>query len=757
MMVTLFATSSYANDCIDIRGPSNSFSRNDSLCNEDGTIKTKKVTKEVAKKLNKNKTQNVIEQDGHESLSASLITSLDPNAKKKEKQKIVVRVDKIDKEKERNKLKEEVALKDCVAPTPLPDVEVPLPTIARVNLEEIRTTRTTTSAETLLELINYSKPDNYEDLDDNQILAAVYRQNPHAFDNNGVIGNQFIRIPSRGRMLLEHVSTGEEIFRLAKIGKLKTYRQKIPALVIPWEIEDKIIAEKKAEKKARDEAYEKLIREYNACIVDNKIKAQLIPDNAIEKDVVLKKTDELADSLANEVYLREIIDNKNAISNANDKIENLEKQLRDLTSLLKSGAIQSSQSKVYDSELISTLKDIKGAMEELQTLKDDIEVLKQKATTQEEKTSEIVASAQMDDEFTYIIFGSIAGVFLISVLGVIAFFKKKKDSLRQNQFADDEDDIDVSATETDILGNINIDPADYNEKSTDAHQSAIEPKIKINEGSAQTPESSAATNSQAPKSEGATKSTEGSTDPNSSTLSDIPNLEAPDESIRERQTESPDLVPSRHIEGTKDESKKDDSIKNSLEPKVINGGLESKSNVGVDLSKHDSDVMDAWASALNESKGEAPKSDADVMDEWASALSESKEETPKSDADVMDEWASALSESKEEAPKSDADVMDEWAAALSESKEETPKSDADVMDEWAAALSESKEEAPKSDADVMDEWAAALSESKEEAPKSDADVMDEWAAALSESKEEAPKSDADVMDEWAAALNESKK
>ena len=50
MMVTLFATSSYANDCIDIRGPSNSFSRNDSLCNEDGTIKTKKVTKEAAKK-----------------------------------------------------------------------------------------------------------------------------------------------------------------------------------------------------------------------------------------------------------------------------------------------------------------------------------------------------------------------------------------------------------------------------------------------------------------------------------------------------------------------------------------------------------------------------------------------------------------------------------------------------------------------------------------------------------------------------------
>ena len=78
----------------------------------------------LQKKLQKNKTQNVIEQDGHESLSASLITSLDPNAKKKEKQKIVVRVDKIDKEKERNKLKEEVALKDCVAPTPLPDVEV---------------------------------------------------------------------------------------------------------------------------------------------------------------------------------------------------------------------------------------------------------------------------------------------------------------------------------------------------------------------------------------------------------------------------------------------------------------------------------------------------------------------------------------------------------------------------------------------------------------------------------------------------------
>ena len=712
MMVTLFATSSYANDCIDIRGPSNSFSRNDTLCNEDGTVKAKKITKDVTKKANKNKELNVIEQDGHESLSASLITSLDPNANKKEKQKIVVRVDKIDKEKERNKLKEEVALKDCVIPTPLPDVEVPLPKIARVNLEEIRTTRTTTSTETLLELINYSKPDNYEDLDDNQILAAVYRQNPHAFDNNGVIGNQFIRIPSRGRMLLEHVSTGEEIFRLAKIGKLKTYRQKIPALIIPWEIEDKIIAEKKAEKKARDEAYEKLLKEYNACIIDNKVKAQLIPDNAIEKDIVLKQTDELADSLANEVYLREIIDNKNAISNANEKIENLEKKIGDISSLLKSDVMKSSG---VDSELLSTLKDIKGAMAELQTLKDDIEILKQKATTQEEKTSEIVASSQIDDEFTYIIIGSIAGIFLLSVLGVIAFFKKKKDSLRQNQFADDEDDIDVSATETDILGSIKVDPADYNVKSADDEKTAVVPKIKINESepAAQTPVPPAASEPQSSQSNNATKPTEAPADSNnSSALSDIPNLEAPDESIRERQTESPDLVPSRHFDGVNDEPKRDDTIKNSIEPKVIEGGLDSKSNIGVDLSKHEADVMDEWSSALNESKGDAPKSDADVMDEWAAALNESKEEAPKSDADVMDEWAAALNESKEEAPKSDADVMDEWAAALNESKEEAPKSDADVMDEWAAALNESKEEAPKSDADVMDEWAAALNESK---------------------------------------------
>src|SRR5574344_1744480 len=207
-------------------------------------------------------------------------------------------------------------------------------------------------------------------------------------------------------------------------------------------------------------------------------------------------------------------------------------------------------------------------------------------------------------------------------------------------------------------------------------------------------------------------------------------------------------------------------------------------------------AIDAPAKAPTET--DIPAADDGMSEAERSAQKEWEEATKsKSDDDVLDEWSLALDESngkseKEVEVKSDDEsVADAWAAALNDpektdktedSKSAEDKEQEDMAAAWAAALdgdSEKKEEEPKSAEDKEQEdmaaaWAAALdgdSEKKEEEPKSAEDKEQEdmaaaWAAALdgdsekkdevSKSQEEAPSSsDEEVTSQWSAPQEET--
>src|SRR5574344_1524960 len=177
-------------------------------------------------------------------------------------------------------------------------------------------------------------------------------------------------------------------------------------------------------------------------------------------------------------------------------------------------------------------------------------------------------------------------------------------------------------------------------------------------------------------------------------------------------------------------------------------------------------AIDAPAKAPTET--DIPAADDGMSEAERSAQKEWEEATKsKSDDDVLDEWSLALDESngkseKEVEVKSDDEsVADAWAAALNDqektdktedSKSAEDKEQEDMAAAWAAALdgdSEKKEEEPKSAEDKEQEdmaaaWAAALD--------GDSEKKDE----VSKSQEEAPSSsDEEVTSQWSAPQEET--
>src|SRR5574344_1367738 len=177
-------------------------------------------------------------------------------------------------------------------------------------------------------------------------------------------------------------------------------------------------------------------------------------------------------------------------------------------------------------------------------------------------------------------------------------------------------------------------------------------------------------------------------------------------------------------------------------------------------------AIDAPAKAPTET--DIPAADDGMSEAERSAQKEWEEATKsKSDDDVLDEWSQALDESngkseKEVEVKSDDEsVADAWAAALNDqektdktedSKSAEDKEQEDMAAAWAAALdgdSEKKEEEPKSAEDKEQEdmaaaWAAALD--------GDSEKKDE----VSKSQEEAPSSsDEEVTSQWSAPQEET--
>ena len=190
------------------------------------------------------------------------------------------------------------------------------------------------------------------------------------------------------------------------------------------------------------------------------------------------------------------------------------------------------------------------------------------------------------------------------------------------------------------------------------------------------------------------------------------------------------------------------------------------------------EAQEAWDNAASTNSADETKDDKTVLDEWSKALNE-QTENDKS----VDLGANASKDSSQD------DMASAWESALNEQEsaqsKNTEKSDDDALaDAWGAALNEQKSaeentndsaKAPKSEEEKMaDAWSAALNEQKSaeentndstKAPKSEEEKMaDAWSAALNEQKSaeektddsaKAPKSEEEAMaDAWSAALDE---
>lgn len=158
------------------------------------------------------------------------------------------------------------------------------------------------------------------------------------------------------------------------------------------------------------------------------------------------------------------------------------------------------------------------------------------------------------------------------------------------------------------------------------------------------------------------------------------------------------------------------------------------------------EAQEAWDNAATTNSADEAKDDKAVLDEWSKALNEQTENDKSVDL--------GANESKD---ASQDDMASAWESALNEQEsaqsKNTEKSDDDALaDAWGAALNEQKSaeentndsaKAPKSEEAAMaDAWSAALNEqnSAEEktddsakAPKSEEEAMaDAWSAALDE-------------------------
>ena len=158
------------------------------------------------------------------------------------------------------------------------------------------------------------------------------------------------------------------------------------------------------------------------------------------------------------------------------------------------------------------------------------------------------------------------------------------------------------------------------------------------------------------------------------------------------------------------------------------------------------EAQEAWDNAASTNSADETKDDKAVLDEWSKALNEQTENDKSVDL--------GANESKD---ASQDDMASAWESALNEQEsaqsKNTEKSDDDALaDAWGAALNEQKSaeentndstKAPKSEEEKMaDAWSAALNEQKSaeektddsaKAPKSEEEAMaDAWSAALDE-------------------------
>ena len=616
---------------------------------------------------------------------------------------------------------------ECFEPQYPAEVKVDEPKITRFSLTKVEDRVITVSAgASLLEIANLARPDTGDAVDDWQIIAALVRENREQLTARGFKVGSNLRVPTVERMWLESGVTGQIIEQQASNRGLLNY--KLPPLELPWQKEDERINDQKARQAASLKERQRLEAQYNNCLAQKK-KAEeeaALLAGATNVTSTAPATKEVLSSTAKNNLIGEI-------SSVVD--EKLSQSQKDNAAQLKQIQEDLRKSQAENAELKASLAQIKEQNKESNDLVASLitELKNQNnqphaSQGQGESGTKEANHAEAENQNLLLVLAGGLGL-LVLILGFYAVMRLKRNKMKLALHDDDEDDLSFSGG----LPGEELEPVFGAVTPETLDQSANKGK--------NTPDFNFTSSGEESKGKGATDLNLGDMD-NKSNNNGLPDLENPDESIPEnavrldlKETESPDLVPSRHNDVGPELDLDETKFKQSIEENAI-----SKSETNAP-STDDRQVMDEWAAALAESnaskgddankqridpdkvlgKNEAKSQDQEKANESADKAStvEATNE-PQSDAAVMDEWAAALAESQ--APKAE-----EPKTGTKDESTQAPQSDEAVMDEWAAALAESQ--APKAE-----EPKTGTKDESTPAPQSDAAVMDEWAAALAESQ-----------------------
>lgn len=157
----------------------------------------------------------------------------------------------------------DVNSKCVLAPFPI-DIEVPTLTIPKVDLTSIRETIEVKKGEDTYSLVHSIMPKDEPRINQNQVLAAIIRENPSSFNSQGPIAGKSIKVPSNERILLEDDKVGLALFEKIKSRSLNP--NKLPSLYLPWVDEERRVSDAQKRKDKREEKVNKIKDAYNACL-----------------------------------------------------------------------------------------------------------------------------------------------------------------------------------------------------------------------------------------------------------------------------------------------------------------------------------------------------------------------------------------------------------------------------------------------------------------------------------------------------------
>ena len=551
---------------------------------------------------------------------------------------------------------------ECFEPQYPAEVKVDEPKITRFSLTKVEDRVITVSAgASLLEIANLARPDTGDAVDDWQIIAALVRENREQLTARGFKVGSNLRVPTVERMWLESGVTGQIIEQQASNRGLLNY--KLPPLELPWQKEDERINDQKARQAASLKERQRLEAQYNNCLAQKK-KAEeeaALLAGATNVTSTAPATKEVLSSTAKNNLIGEI-------SSVVD--EKLSQSQKDNAAQLKQIQEDLRKSQAENAELKASLAQIKEQNKESNDLVASLitELKNQNnqphaSQGQGESGTKEANHAEAENQNLLLVLAGGLGL-LVLILGFYAVMRLKRNKMKLALHDDDEDDLSFSGG----LPGEELEPVFGAVTPETLDQSANKGK--------NTPDFNFTSSGEESKGKGATDLNLGDMD-NKSNNNGLPDLENPDESIPEnavrldlKETESPDLVPSRHNDVGPELDLDETKFKQSIEENAI-----SKSETNAP-STDDRQVMDEWAAALAESQ--APKAE-----EPKTGTKDESTQAPQSDEAVMDEWAAALAESQ--APKAE-----EPKTGTKDESTPAPQSDAAVMDEWAAALAESQ-------------------------------------------------------------------